>query len=86
MGGHGPNCPLSGDPRDPDARSVCAWAGIPLPEAEVNQRTQELNALFEGAGSVRPKHWWSRVSRNKAERWIDGLVHEIRSGRTDAPR
>jgi len=37
-------------------RAVCAWAGVPLAEAEVGWRTQELSALFEYAGSVGPKH------------------------------
>lgn len=38
-------------------RAVCAWAGVPLPEAEVGQRTHELTALFDKAGAVGPKYW-----------------------------
>jgi fatty-acid peroxygenase len=33
-------------------RAVCAWAGVPLTEPEVAQRTRELTALFDAAGSV----------------------------------
>ena len=51
------------------ARAVCAWAGVPLAEAEVGRRTRELTALFDYAGSVGLKHWWSRVARRRAERW-----------------
>lgn len=61
-------------------RAVCAWAGVPLAESEVRQRTRELTALFEYAGSVGPKHWRSRLARKRAERWIGGVVERVRSG------
>src|SRR3546814_3879641 len=57
-------------------RSVCGWAGVPLPEAEVGRRAAELTALFDYAGSVGPKHWWSRLSRRRSESWIEGLVEQ----------
>lgn len=64
-------------------RAVCAWSGVPLAESEVRQRTRELTALFEYAGSVGPKHWWSRLARGRAEHWITGVVEGVRAGRFD---
>ncbi len=66
-------------------RAVCAWAGVPLAESEVDRRTQELVALFDYAGSVGPKHWWSRLARTRANRWIEDIVGQIRGGRIHPP-
>lgn len=66
-------------------RAVCAWAGVPLDESDVRRRTRELAALFDQAGSIGPKHWWARVARWRAERWIAGLIRDIRSGRLRPP-
>lgn len=38
-------------------RAVCDWAGVPLTESEVGQRTREFGAMVEGAGSVGPRNW-----------------------------
>lgn len=64
-------------------RAVCAWAGVPLEESEVGWRTAELTALFDYAGSVGPKHWWARLARKRAERWIEGVVTQVRAGRLE---
>jgi fatty-acid peroxygenase len=62
-------------------RSICAWTGVPLEESEVGRRTRELTALFDAAGSVGPRHWWSRQARKRAERWIADVIGQIRAGR-----
>ena len=66
-------------------RSVCTWAGVPLKESEVRRRARELTALFDYAGSVGPKHWWSRLARKRADRWIEGIIRQIRAGRLHPP-
>ena len=66
-------------------RAVCKWAGVPLSEPEVGRRTAELTALFDYAGSVGPKHWWSHLSRKRSERWIENFVEQVRSGRLHPP-
>ncbi|HEY8539598.1 MAG: cytochrome P450 [Gammaproteobacteria bacterium] len=66
-------------------RAVCAWSGFPLAEEEVARRTRELRAMFDDAGAVGPKHWWSRMARRRAERWIREAVRQIRSGRLEPP-
>ncbi|MCQ3975180.1 MAG: cytochrome P450 [Anaerolineae bacterium] len=66
-------------------RAVCAWAGVPLAESEVGRRTRELTALFDYAGTIGPKHWWSRLARRWTERWIEGVVGQVRAGRLNLP-
>jgi fatty-acid peroxygenase len=66
-------------------QAVCAWAGVPLPEAEVSQRTRELTALFDQAGAVGPQHWWARLARKRADRWVARLMEDIRAGRCTPP-
>lgn len=66
-------------------RAACTWAGVPLPEPQVSRRTAELTALFDSAGAVGPKHWWSRLSRRRSERWIEDIVGGIRAGDLNPP-
>lgn len=65
-------------------RSVCEWAGVPLPEADIARHSRELSAMFDRAGAVGPPHWWSRHARNRAERWIAEIIDGIRAGKIDA--
>lgn len=65
--------------------TVCAWAGIPLIAAEVTQRSRDLAALFDRAGSAGPGHLRSRLARKRCERWIADLVRGVRSGRSEVP-
>lgn len=67
-------------------RAVCAWAGVPLADSEAKRRARELSALFDYAGSLGPKHWWSRLARRRAERWIETLVTRIRAGHVQPPK
>lgn len=66
-------------------RVVCAWSGVPLDEGKVPARTRDLLALVQGAGAVGPRHWKGRIARKKAERWVSGLVEEVRDGRLAPP-
>lgn len=66
-------------------RMVCAWAGVPLAPHEVARRTREVAALFDHAGAIGPRHWWARMARRRCERWIRGLVSEVREGRLHVP-
>ena len=62
-------------------RAACAWAGVPLAGSEVELRTQEIRALFDYAGLVGPKHWWSRLARKRADRWAGSIIDGVRAGR-----
>ena len=66
-------------------RAVCAWSGIPLPDDEVDRRTEQLSALFEHAGSIGPQHWRARLERRRAEAWAAGLVRRARAGEPAPP-
>lgn len=66
-------------------QAVCEWAGVPLPEAEVDQRTQDLTAMFDAAGDIGPRHWRARLARKRANRWVGRLVQAIRKGEYAPP-
>lgn len=66
-------------------RAVCAWAGVPLPEADVARRCRQLAALFDQAAAVGPGHLHSRLARLQAESWLGRLVRDIRAGRLEVP-
>ena len=66
--------------------AVYEWAGIPLAEAQVPQRTRELAAMTEGAGAVGPRALRGLILRARAERWIRRIVRRVRAGAlTPAP-
>lgn len=67
-------------------RAACSWAGVPLVETQVKQRTREIASLFDAAGSVGPKHWWARLARKRADRWIENFITEIQDGRIRPPQ
>jgi fatty-acid peroxygenase len=64
------------------ARSVCRWAGVPLPHADVPRRTRQLVALFDQAAG--PRHLHARRSREAAEEWLAALIGDVQSGRLRA--
>lgn len=66
-------------------RAVCEWAGVPLPEAEVELRTRQLTALFDAAGNVGLGHLRSRAARKAAERWAADVIEQVRSGQLTVP-
>src|SRR5690348_6245613 len=62
-------------------RAVCAWAGVPLFEAEAAERTRELVSMYEGAGAVGPRSWRGMLLRAQTERWARGIISDVRAGR-----
>ncbi|MBL1179035.1 cytochrome P450 [Pantanalinema sp. GBBB05] len=66
-------------------RAVCAWAGVPLPEAEVNQRTRDLAAMIDGSGGVGPRHWRARWGRKQSEEWLGTILDKIRAHELEVP-
>jgi fatty-acid peroxygenase len=66
-------------------RAVCEWAGVPLPAAEIEDRTRQLSALFDQAGQIGLGHLRSRAARKAADRWAADLVDQIRAGKLNPP-
>lgn len=66
-------------------RSVCAWTGVPLADAEAPARAADLAILFDGAGGVGVRHVRSRMARRRTEAWITGLIRSVRDGRLTVP-
>ncbi|WP_185266178.1 cytochrome P450 [Halopseudomonas xiamenensis] len=59
--------------------SVCRWVGIHLDEHELQQRTAELTAMIEGAGSIGPRNWKGQLLRQRTERWARQQIRAARS-------
>ncbi|MEW2382907.1 cytochrome P450 [Micromonospora sp. NPDC047707] len=66
-------------------RAVCAWAGVPLAESQVNRRTAELHAMIESPAAIGPNHWRGLLARGRGERWAGDLVERVRAGTLPAP-
>ncbi|GIJ20980.1 cytochrome P450 [Micromonospora lutea] len=66
-------------------RAVCAWAGVPLAEGELDRRTTDLQAMIDSAASVSHRHWRGRLGRKRSEHWAGDLVEGIRGGSLSAP-
>jgi fatty-acid peroxygenase len=61
-------------------RTVCDWAGVPLPEDQVGRRSRELFTMVENVAAVGPANWGARALRRRTERWAEELVGGVRDG------
>lgn len=67
-------------------RAICAWAGLPLDDDEVDQRCEQLSALFDQGRLFGPPHWRSWWQRRQAERWCRQALADLAAGRRQAPQ
>lgn len=67
-------------------RSICAWAGLPLEEDEVEERCEQLSALFDQGRLFGPPHWRTWWRRRQAERWCRQALADLARGRRQAPQ
>lgn len=51
----------------------------------MNVRANQLEALFDSAAAVGPRHWKGRLSRNNLESWLQGIISDVRNGKHKAP-
>lgn len=65
--------------------AVCRWAGVPLTEAAVVQRTEEFSSMIEGAGAVGPRNWKGLLLRARTEEWMRSVVEGIRAHHMAVP-
>ncbi|SFP56691.1 cytochrome P450 [Tranquillimonas alkanivorans] len=66
------------------AEAAAEWAGVP-PEADMNLRRRQMQAMFEHAGSVGPVYMRARLQRRRADAWAHDLIARTRAGEI-APR
>lgn len=62
-------------------RAACRWAGIPVREAEANERAKDFISMVEAFGAVGPRHWRGRRARVRTELWIRQIIEDVRSGK-----
>ncbi len=61
-------------------RTVCDWAGVPLPEEQVGPRSQEFFTMVERVAAVGPPSWRAHALRRRTERWAEQLITDVRDG------
>lgn len=61
------------------ARAVCAWAGVPLQESDVKERTNELALMIDASGGLGLRYWRGRRARKRAEKWVGDLIEGVRN-------
>jgi len=61
-------------------QAACEWAGVPLPEADVEKRTNQLANLFENVAKMNPKMAKGVISRKTGTKWAEGLIEQVRAG------
>src|SRR5512138_763069 len=66
-------------------RTICQWSGVPLQESEVKERTRELVAMIEAAGSFGLRNWRAQRMRANTEHWIEEIIQDIRARKLDVP-
>lgn len=81
----GGRVPFYAEVREALTRAACAWAGMPLREGQVDDRTRQIGLMFEGAGGVGPKHYRARLARRRGNRWAMRLVSDVRAGKLSPP-
>ncbi len=67
------------------AGAVTRWAGVPLTDAEVPALAADLAAMVDGFATGGPRHWRARRARGRRERWLAGIVQDVRGGRQATP-
>lgn len=60
------------------SRVACAWSGVPLAEAEVGRRADQLWAMVDGLGGIGPRYWRGVGARLEAQDWIGALIEQVR--------
>ncbi len=62
-------------------RSACQWAGVPLNESEVKQRTREFSKMIDGFGGIGRRYRLAKNARSSSEKWVIEIIKRIRSGK-----
>jgi fatty-acid peroxygenase len=66
-------------------RAISAWAGVPLPEEEVEKWANNMAAMFETPVTVGWEQHQGRKARRESEKWIETMVKDIRDKKLYVP-
>ncbi|MFZ4452528.1 cytochrome P450 [Salibacterium aidingense] len=67
------------------ARAACEWAGVPLSENEVKQRTKEFSDMIDAFGGTGSRYKRGKKARERSEKWMQQVIKQIRSGKLTPP-
>ncbi|AKG74868.1 cytochrome P450 [Salinicoccus halodurans] len=59
-------------------RTACEWTGVPLREEEIEERARQISDLFESPAALGVQHWKGRISRSKANEWMEEVIEDVR--------
>lgn len=62
-------------------KSACQWAGIPLPEADIQDRAKDFSSMIDAFGGVGPRYWKGRTARSRTEEWLRKIIEDVHSGK-----
>ncbi|WP_252312362.1 hypothetical protein [Sinobaca sp. H24] len=62
-------------------RAGCEWAGVPLYETEVKQRTDELVEMIDSFDGSFKRAVKGKKARDSNEEWLMDIIQSIRSGK-----
>ncbi|WP_291579050.1 cytochrome P450 [Clostridium sp. UBA6640] len=63
---------------------ACQWAGVPLYESEIENRAEDFSSMVDALGAIGPRYWKGKMTRYRTEKWIEGIIEDVRSGRLEA--
>lgn len=66
-------------------KSVCAWAGVPLPEAQLSERARQFGHMIDAGARIGLAHWRGRLSRKSIEKWIQSEIKNVRKTEVSEP-
>lgn len=61
-------------------RATCAWAGVPLDEADVSRRARDFAFMIDAFGGAGPRLWKGKLARSRAESWLTKIIEGVRDG------
>ncbi|WP_052226803.1 cytochrome P450 family protein [Microbacterium mangrovi] len=60
-------------------RATLDWLGIAVTPDQEAERTRELQAMIDGAGSFGPRNWRGRTLRRRTEAWAAAVIEQRRA-------
>ena len=64
-------------------RAGASWAGVPMSEDDLKQRTREYSEMLAATGSFGPRTFRALLLRRRTERWAQGVIRQARSGKIE---